>query len=298
MAWIGGLAEWTEGDTAFFSVAFTWLLDSVYPRAVYYRSLGMKVCVGGPATFLKRPTKGLEKIAEIGGHYPDAVAKHNPLATMASRGCSEVCSHCIVPKMEGGFSFYPKFPVRPILCDNNLSGLPPAYQNFIIRRYRETNTPLIDANSGFEPRTFTPEVYERWKPLINEGGGPWRFGYDDMADREFVLPVMRMLANEPARRKRVYVLIGNEPYAECMQRIQEVLDHGCEPHVQPYISLTQTKRTRTGRPIPRANYDWNEVLLIDVARWANACHCRFPFSKYKRSRKNVLRYDAQQGLYA
>ncbi len=43
--------------------------------------------------------------------------------------------------------------------------------------------PLFDANSGFEPRTFTPDVYARWKPLLNAGRGPWRFAYDEMGER-------------------------------------------------------------------------------------------------------------------
>jgi hypothetical protein len=31
--WIGGLAEWEEGETTYLSVAFTWLLDEAYTRA-------------------------------------------------------------------------------------------------------------------------------------------------------------------------------------------------------------------------------------------------------------------------
>jgi hypothetical protein len=60
---------------------------------------------------------------------------------------------------------------RPILCDNNLSGLPADFQEHIIRRYQDAGVPLRDANSGFEPHSFTPDVYERWKPLVN---APWR----------------------------------------------------------------------------------------------------------------------------
>jgi hypothetical protein len=112
---------------------------------------------------------------------------HNPDATIASRGCPGMgteeapkpCSFCIVPVMEGTkFKLLPDFPVRPILCDNNLSALPADYQDYIIRRYQEAGVKLKDANSGFEPVTFTPEVYARWRPLVNAGGGPWRFGYD------------------------------------------------------------------------------------------------------------------------
>ena len=112
------------------------------------------------------------------------------------------------------------FPVRPILCDNNLSALPAEYQDHVVARYRREGVRLLDANSGFEPRTFDDEVYRRWK-TINEG--PWRFAYDDQPEREDVRRVMHMLRDEPGKKKRVYVLIGNEPFDACMERIREVI---------------------------------------------------------------------------
>ncbi len=160
-----------------------------------------------------------------------------------------------------------------------------------MRRYQETNVPLLDANSGFEPRTFTDDVYQRWK-VINRG--PWRFAYDEIKERDDVLRVMRMLAGEPQKKKRVYVLVGNEPFAECMQRISEVIEHGCEPHVQPYIKLNALQRE------PHVRFDWTEQKLKDVARWANGfVWKRVPFSEYDRHRKNVCEesYDEQQGLF-
>ena len=88
MPWSDGLAEWTEGDTAYLSIAFTWK------------------------------------------------------ATFASRGCPVGCWFCIVPKMEGkAFTLLPDFPVRPILCDNNLSALPVDYQRFVDRIASRTLRP-------------------------------------------------------------------------------------------------------------------------------------------------------------
>lgn len=293
--WVGGMAEWTDGDTAFLSVAFTWLLDKAYSRALWYRALGYKVKAGGPALFLVKMQHELSEFAEVGGEIADAIVRHNPLATIASRGCPVGCWFCIVPAMEGkDFTLIEDFPVRPILCDNNLSALPVDYQNYIISRYTETGTPLIDANSGFEPQTFTPDVYERWRPLINDGKGPWRFAYDESKEGEDVRRVMRMLASEPSKRKRVYVLIGNEPFAECMSRIQEVIHHGCEPHVQPVMKLNALVRE------PWVRFDWTAQKLNDVARWANGFLFRkIAFSDYDRSMKkrNDPVYDSQQGLF-
>jgi hypothetical protein len=209
MKWIGGLAQWEEAGTMYLSVAFTWLLDAAYSRALFAKACGLKVVAGGPALFLVKMQHELAGVAEIGQDYPEAILHHNPLACFASRGCPVGCWFCIVPAMEGReFTLIPDFTPRPILCDNNLSALPAEYQDHIIRRYQDAGVTLQDANSGFEPITFTPDVYARWKPLVNAGRGPWRFAYDETKERAQVLQVMRMLAGEPQKRKRVYVLHG------------------------------------------------------------------------------------------
>lgn len=295
MKWVGGLAEWEDEDTVYLSVAFTWKLDDAYMRAIFHRARGMNVRAGGPALFLAKMQHRLADVAEMGGEIPDAVRRHNPLATIASRGCPVGCWFCIVPAMEGrNFTLLPDFPVRPILCDNNLSALPADYQDHIIRRYHDEGVKLIDANSGFEPITFTPDIYERWRPLINKGRGPWRFAYDETRERDDVIRVMKMLEDEPQKRKRVYVLVGNEPFDDCMRRVQEVLDHGCEPHVQPFMKLNALER----KPHPR--HDWTPQLLTDVARWANGWVWKqASFSEYKRNRKSTQGpiYDERQGLF-
>lgn len=290
--WVGGLAEWTEGDSAFLSVAFTWKLDDAYMRAQWYRALGYRVFAGGPGIFTRKHY--LADVAEIGGDYPDAIARHNPAATIASRGCPVGCWFCIVPKMEGkDFTLLPDFPVRPVLCDNNLSALPADYQDHIIARYQREGVPLLDPNSGFEPLTFDEDVFARWR-VINEG--PWRFAYDEQKERAAVERVMRMLHPLSARRKRVYVLIGNEPYAACMERIKEVIAWKGEPHVQCFMKLNALEKR------PHVRFDWSEQLLRDVARWANRYIWRKNpnFDDYRRSVKtrDTERYDARQGLFA
>ena len=274
--WSGGLTDWTEGGTAYISVVFTWRLNEAYSRAIWYRAEGYDVKVGGPATFVRKDY--LKDVAEVGGEYPDALARHNPLATIASRGCPVGCWFCIVPKMEGKtFMLIPDFPVRPILCDNNLSALPPEYQDHIVERYQAEGVPLLDANSGFEPRTFDNEVYHRWKP-INKG--PWRFAYDDLDEREDVKQVMIMLKEESPKKKRVYVLIGNEPMEACLQRLLEVIEWGGEPHAQPFIKLNALEKK------PHIRHDWTAQMLTDMARWANRRIWRYAsFEEYRGSTK-------------
>jgi hypothetical protein len=258
MSWTGGLAEWTEDDTTYLSVAFSWRLPDTYQRAVWYRSQGYRVRAGGPAVWIH--PKYLADVAEIGGEV-NALIHHNPDATVASRGCPVGCSFCIVPKMEGKtFTLLPDFTPRPLLMDNNLSALPVDYQEYIIRRYQETGMMLEDAQSGFEPHTFDEDTYKRWK-MINRG--PWRFAFDEMSEREEVKRMFGILKDERPNRKRVYVLIGNEPVSSCYERIMKVIEWGGEPHCQPFIALNSLVK----RPIVR--HDWTEQKLKDMARWAN-----------------------------
>ncbi len=290
-SWVGGLAEWIDGETACLSVTFTWQIEEARSRAIFYRACGYHVRVGGPALFVCK--KYLSDVAEVGGDMTDAIRHHNPGATIASRGCPVGCWFCIVPKMEGReFTLLPNFPVRPILCDNNLSALPVEYQDYIISRYQAESVPLLDANSGFEPQTFDDAVYERWRKINR---GPWRFAYDDFAEREHVRRVMIMLKDLPPKRKRVYVLIGNEPVEACLGRLREVIEWGGEPHAQPFIKLNALEKK------PSVRFDWTEQGLTDMSRWANRRIWRYAkFEEYRAGIKSNRsdRFDAQQGLWA
>jgi hypothetical protein len=274
MAWSNGLAEWTYGYTAYISVVFSWEIQSAYQKAVWYKSLGYNVKIGGPGIFVKALRKYFYDVAEVGNEFPDAIRFHNPDATIASRGCPVGCYFCIVPKMEGkDFTLLPDFEPRPILCDNNLSALPVDYQDYIIEKYIKSGVILKDANSGFEPKTFDHETYRRWKKINR---GPWRFAYDETKETHDVYCVTRILEYEPANKKRVYVLIGNEPFEECYRRILKVIEWGCEPHVQPLLALN----TKIKKPIIR--HDWTEQRLRDLARWSNRWIWRtISFEDYK-----------------
>ena len=112
--WSKGIVEWTNDDTAYISVVFTWDADSAYSRAAWYKSMGMRVRIGGPGVFVN--SKALRDVGEVGGDIPDVVVRHNPMATFASRGCPVGCWFCIVPAMEGReFTLIDDFTLRPIL---------------------------------------------------------------------------------------------------------------------------------------------------------------------------------------
>ena len=278
--WHKGVVEWDDGEAINLSVVFTWDADRAYERAIFWRNLGRRVRIGGPGVFVG--AKDLREVAEVGGESPDAVRRHNPDATFASRGCPVGCWFCIVPAMEGRtFSEIEDFVPRPILCDNNLSALLPEYQDHIVSRYQKECIPLLDANSGFEPATFSDEVYNRWR-TINKG--PWRFAFDEDKERADVRRVMDMLKTVNSRLKRVYVLIGNEPMEQCLDRIKSVLSWGGEPHVQPLMKLNARHK------VPWVRHDWTLGSLRDMARWANRRLWKYcDFTEYRvgiRTREN------------
>lgn len=284
--WAKGPVRREVGDTVYLSVVFSWDMDRAAHMALADLNLGKRVVAGGPALFLGDLREAMQQplshelfdMVEIGGvwDFPDACALHNPMAVNASYGCPTGCWWCIVPAMHGKrFTLAPEFTPRPILCDNNLSALPVEYQEYIVEKYLDFDVPLIDANSGFEARYFDEETFHRWR-RINRG--PWRFAFDITQRRADVERMAKLLKEVPARKKQVYVMIGHEPIAECMDRILSVIGWGCEPHVQPIMKLNALRKR------PWVRHDWTERELSGVARWANRHYWRYTdYAGYRRS---------------
>ena len=96
-----------------------------------------------------------------------------------------------------------------------------------------------------------------------------------MKEKAEVCAMANILKDVPRAKKRVYVLIGNEPFDECWGRIRQVIDWGCEPYAQPMIALNATRR------IPVILFDNNVKKLRDLTRWTNRWIWRkTPFEKY------------------
>jgi hypothetical protein len=297
--WVGGLAHWRDEQTrtAFLSIAFTWKINEAKRLAEYYAGLGYRVKAGGVALAQEIFWSDFRPYAEIelrttsegkvlgDGFLPDAVYHHSPLATTASRGCPVDCWFCVVPFVEGTeFTFLPDFEPRPILTDNNLSALPADYQQHIVDRYVAAGVELRDANSGFEPKTFDRDVYERWAP-INKG--PWRFALDEKGELDEASRAIAMLRSNGVGSKRiqVYAMIGHEPFAECMERIQRIISLGGEPYVQPVMKLNARQKK------PWVRHDW---ITAPAPRGSAACtrHPRArtsPSSSSVRLLRNALR---------
>ncbi len=263
-------------DLVCLSVVFSW--HAPIAREIAMRVKGnSEVWCGGPG--MNRLGKwwqqetGLECERNLDMRFEQQPGDY--LATFASRGCPVGCSFCIVPVLEGlEQTLYWDFQPAPILCDNNLSALPDDFQEHIIRRYKESGVVLKDANSGFEPRTFTEQTYNRWRDILK---GPWRFAFDETSEEQYVKPMAAILKDVPASRKRVYVLIGNEPIEACQERARKVIEWGCEPYCQPVMRLNVLDRDNLW-----IRHDWTKQKLKDFARYFNRYLWRsVPLDDYK-----------------
>jgi hypothetical protein len=76
--WVGGLAEWVEGDTAHLSVAFTWKLREARDRAQWYRALGYKVLAWRISKGTRRWLLGVPIWALLHSLWPEAFTPGDP----------------------------------------------------------------------------------------------------------------------------------------------------------------------------------------------------------------------------
>lgn len=282
------VTEW-EGDPGMFavgydlvclSVIFSWHAPIARDIALRVKA-NSEVWCGGPGIYALAVSEnnwwaketGLEAKLGIDERFDKQPGTYR--ATFASRGCPVGCWFCIVPRYEGRtFTLDWDFEPAPILCDNNLAALPDDFQEHIVRRYAERGVPLQDANSGFEPKRFTEETYHRWKGTLR---GPWRFALDEMKELDDVRTMLRILQDVPASRKRVYVLVGNEPFEQCYLRAQKVIEWGGEPYCQPVMNLNALRKDDL-----RVRFDWTKQGLKDFARYYNRYLWRsMPLSEYR-----------------
>lgn len=265
-------------DRVCLSVIFSWHVNRAIEIAKTVKDHA-EVWIGGPAMnhnharFTMETGIDVPFILRDGERVygaPDARFDRQPgeyRMIYAMRGCPVGCSFCPVTRIEGpdfvlNRSFYP----AKMLCDNNLSAAPIEYQEFVIRRYQETGVPLMDANSGFEPQTFDEACYARWKPVLR---GAWRFGLDETKETADVRRMMRILRGVTGRKKRVYCLLGYEPFEQCLERARKIIEWGGEPFCQVFIPLNYEQDPE--RVHPPARHDWvNPQRPYDMRRYFNS----------------------------
>lgn len=278
MTWTKGLAEWIEGDTAFVSSVFSWNAHEAYMRCMYYRSLGYHVRVGGPTVF-----QFPEMFSEFDtSGKVDALSHHNPNATFTSRGCIRHCSFCLVPKLEGPLIELDDWPVRPIICDNNLLATSQKHFDSVIDRLLDSELTGIDFNQGLDARILTSYQAGRLAELPKDT--VIRLAWDNIKTETLYKQSFNLLTEAGIKTSqiRVYVLIGyKDTPKDALHRLRTVREMGALPNPMRYQPLNATRRNSY------VESGWTESLLVRYMRyWFNLkITGAIPFEEYKRAEK-------------
>lgn len=269
--WSGGYAEWVEGDTAYLSVVFSWLLSRAYQRAVWLRAEGYTVRAGGPAVILH--PDAMESVAEIGGQV-DALSRHNSNATFTSRGCIRSCSFCAVPKIEGALWELEEWEPKPIVCDNNLLACSKTHIDYVIDRLKPLRD--VDFNQGLDARLLTSYYADRLTELNLK---TVRLAWDDVRFESHFMRSFEMLrrAGIPAGKISVYVLIGwNDTPEDALYRLRTIWNLKSWPipmRYQPLYAQSKNEFVASG---------WSHRELQRYVRyWSNLRHLSaVPFEEF------------------
>lgn len=272
MSWSKRLVEHTDNGIARLSVAFTWDLPLAYQRAVWLREMSQHVIAGGPAVRLMPDY--LADVAEIGTDWPDAVRNHNPLATFTSRGCIRRCPFCAVWRTEGRLRELEDWPIRPIVCDNNLLACSKQHFDDVIDRLKPLSA--IDFNQGLDARLLTKHHAER----LAELDCTVRLALDDIRYESQFMAAWGRLRSEglPPNRIRVYVLFGfNDTPDDALYRLRLVQSLGTWPNPMRYQPLDALVRNSYVAP------NWTEPKLRRYHRYWSRLRWleHIPFEEYK-----------------
>lgn len=248
-----------NGDTARLSVAFTWDLPKAFQRAVWLKAEGHRVLAGGPAVSLM--PSYLSEVAEVGDDWSDALERHNPDATFTSRGCIRRCSFCAVWRTEGKLRELKEWPIRPIVCDNNLLACSQKHFNRVVDKLKPLKN--IDFNQGLDARLLTKYHAKR----LSELDCMVRLAFDNIeAESQFMAAFERLReASIPKSRIRVYVLVGYKDTPEdALYRLQTVNGLGILPNPMRYNPLDTLARDSYVAP------GWTDRELTRYVRyWSN-----------------------------
>jgi hypothetical protein len=270
--WSKRAIEWMDGDRAYLSVVFTWDLPQAYQRAVWLRQMGHEVYAGGPAC--KLMPDYLADVAHVNGLQVPALERHNPLATFTSRGCVRRCGFCAVPRIEGDLVELEDWPIRPIVCDNNLLACSKAHFDRVVDRLKPLRG--IDFNQGLDARLLNEYHADR----LAELDCMVRLAFDSVSYESQFMRAYEILraAKIPKKRIRVYVLVGYRDTPEdALYRLRTVAGLGIDPNPMRYNPLDTLRRDSYVGP------GWTDSELTRYVRyWANLRYFRaVPFEEFR-----------------
>ncbi len=227
MSWPKDITTWQDGDTAFMSVPFTWLLPKAARRLRQGDLFAGKWVVGGPAVKLMPEfLENSKNVTVSTGDMAGVLQRVNPRATRTTVGCPRRCKFCGVGqgKIEGDFRELDDWPDLPIICDNNLTAAGPEHFERVIDRLMAHRR--CDFNGGFDARLVS---FWHARQIARLPRAIVRLALDRDADRHvWHTAVDRLLTAGVAKsRIRSYVLCGFEGTpSEDWRRCEFVEWHG------------------------------------------------------------------------
>jgi hypothetical protein len=248
-------------DGVCLSVIFSWDVPYAIEQAKIALAMGRQVMIGGGITvqlhnYIKR-AMGIEPHYKIVPELENV--EGNFKMVYFTRGCVQKCFFCPVPRIEGHVvTLNRKSNPAKVLMDNNLSQIPAEYQEYIVERYLAAGMTSVDCNSGFEPQGIDERTVKLFDRLPLRW---WRMGFDEIGEEAAFAEAVRTIKAFSKKTVRAYTMIGHEPVAKCLHRLQRTIALGCEPVPQAYIKLDAKTKT------PAVQHDWTAELLRDVQRF-------------------------------
>ncbi len=267
--WRKGIASWQMGKNLYLSVPFTWLLQEARMLAQAHKG---PVFAGGPAVSIMPAL--LEDVAILDEPCPiPPLMMHNPLATFTTRGCPKACPWCIVPKIEGDLKELDDWPVRPVICDNNLLGASRKHFDRVIDKLKAM--PYVDFNQGLDATRFTPHHARRIGELK---GVKLRFAFDTTKAETATADAFTLARKHGLKDFGCYVLIGfNDTPDEAQHRLELVRSWDVLPNPMRYEPLDALEQ---GRHVGSNWTDWElKRMMRYYSRLIWLGHV--PYSDYK-----------------
>jgi len=281
-----GFVSWTEGNSAFLSVVFSWGLPIAYQQAIFYKTQGLTVYAGGPA--VTHNPDYLSDVALCEGGIPDAIARHNPSATFTSRGCVRNCKFCLVPKIEGKLRELDEWPIRPIVCDNNFLACSKAHFDRVVDRLKPLKG--VDFNQGLDARLLTNYHASR---LMELDLSYLRLAWDHIGYESLFMSAFETLlkAEFPPDLVRVYMLVGfRDTPADAVYRLQTIADLGALPCIMRYQPLDALQRNQF------LGENWTEFELRRIKKYFSSLrfYGHIPFESFDLSQIRQKKISEKQ----
>ena len=286
--WPGKTFYWSTGKKLFASIPFTWELPKVAQKIKAEAGRWKQVLVGGPATqLIPDYFKNMEKVV-VGTEMPGILQKINPLATRTTIGCIRKCKFCGIGQgliengktriaygqagnvlkptetaSAGTFYELDDWPVKPIICDNNLLACTPAhFKRVFINLW---GFEWCDFNQGLDPRLLT-KFHARWLKTLNNP--IIRLSLDSFKYADAFDKAVDTLFSAGIRKYRLwsYCLIGfNDTPEDAWKRCEHIERYGIKPLPMWFHSLDELKKNHVTDK--QAEAGWDEAERKNIMGW-------------------------------